>query len=129
MRRWAAALAGAWLVSSCATYTDKTEAARAAVEVGNLGGGVKEINRYLKVRKSDDLPTKWKKDTALAVLERATILHAMGELELSKRDFQVADEQLVLLDVAGDTAGQIGKYIFSDDATKYKAPPSEKLAL
>ncbi len=100
-----------------------------AVQAGDLANGEKEFSRYIGVRKPEDMPTKWKKDTALALLERATILQAMKQYEVSAKNFQTADEQLVLLDVANDTAGQIGKYIFSDDATQYKAPPSEKLAL
>jgi tetratricopeptide (TPR) repeat protein len=56
------------------------------------------------------------------------VLHAKGDWKLSARDLGVADKQLVLLDIARDP-GQIGKWIFSDSAGKYHAPPSEKLAL
>ncbi|MCB9749529.1 MAG: hypothetical protein H6713_05925 [Myxococcales bacterium] len=127
--RRALALALALGLGGCATYTDKTETARLAVQAGELERGQKEFSKYIGVRKPEEMPQKWKKDTAIAILERAMILQAMRRYEVSAENFQVADEQLVLLDVANDTAGQIGKYIFSDDATKYKAPPSEKLAL
>jgi len=123
------ALTATAVIGSCATYSDKTQLARQAVQQGDLSGGEKQINRFLKVRKSEKLPTEWKKETALAVLERAMILQALGMYELSARDFQAADRELELLDIARDGAGKLGKYIFSDSATKYKAPPSEKLSL
>ncbi|MCA9636782.1 MAG: hypothetical protein KC420_12205 [Myxococcales bacterium] len=133
-RRLAWALAAALTASgaasaACATYSDRTEAARAAVSAGDLQGGEKAVNKLLKVKRSDDLPTKWGSETGLTVLERAMILHALGLYKLSARDLQAAEKQLELLDIARDGAGQIGKYVFSDSATKYKAPPSEKLTL
>src|SRR5688500_8561092 len=96
---------------------------------GDVAGGVKELNRFLKVRKSEDLPTKWKKDFQLVVLERATMLQALGLYQLSSRDFGVADKELELLDIARDGAGKLGKYVYSDSATKYKTSPTEKLSL
>ncbi len=125
----ALALACVCLAGSCATYSDKTQLAREAVQRGDLAGGEKQINRFLRVGKSENLPNEWKKETALAVLERAMILQALGLYKLSARDFQAADKELELLDIARDGAGQVAKYMFSDSATKYKAPPSEKLSL
>ncbi|MBC8072119.1 MAG: hypothetical protein IAG13_27610, partial [Deltaproteobacteria bacterium] len=114
---------------ACATYSERTEAARAAMQRGDVSSGVKELNRFLKVRKSDDLPSKWKKDFELVVLERATMLQALGLYQLSSRDFEVADKRLELLDIARDGAGKLGKYVYSDSATKYKTSPTEKLSL
>jgi uncharacterized protein len=114
---------------ACATYSERTEAARDAMQRGDVAGGVKELNRFLKVRKSDDLPSKWKKDFQLVVLERATMLQALGLYKLSSRDFGVADKELELLDIARDGAGKLGKYVYSDSATKYKTSPTEKLSL
>lgn len=102
---------------------------RAAVQRGDLEGGAKELNHLLDVKTSEHLPQKWKKNFALVVLERATVLQAMGLYELSARDYQAADKELELLDIARDGAGKIGKYIYSDSATKYKTSPTEKLAL
>ena len=75
------------------------------------------------------LPEKFNSDTALAVLERATLEQALSEFQKSARDFGVGDQELQLLDIANDTAGTIGKYFFSDSSTKYKASPVEKLSL
>lgn len=115
--------------SACATYSDKTMEVRNAVQAGRLDQGVDELNRFMKVRSGEDVPKKWKGDTPLAILERGTILHAMGEWEHSARDMQLADQELEMLDLSRDAAGKIGQFIYSDSATKYKAPPVEKLSL
>ncbi len=127
---WAltAALALAPCLGACATYSEKTQLARDAAQTGNLAASEKVLNKFLKVKSSKDLPTEWKKETVVALLERAMVLHGKGDWKLSARDLGVADKQLVLLDIARD-AGQVGKWVFSDSAGKYHAPPSEKLAL
>jgi len=113
---------------ACATYSEKTQLARDAAQTGNLAASEKVLNKFLGVRRSSDLPTEWKKETIVALLERAMVLRGKRDWKLSARDLVVADKQLVLLDVARD-AGQVGKWIFSDSSGKYHAPPSEKLAL
>lgn len=94
-----------------------------------MPGAVKEFNRVLGVKSTADLPKDGKKDRPLALLERGTILQAMGEYGSSSRDLMVVDKQLEFLDIARDTAGNIGKYVYSDSATKFKASPTEKLSL
>ena len=115
--------------SGCATYSDRTLAARESLRAGDLDGSVEQFNKVLKVNSAEKLPDKWKKNFELVVLERATVLQALRAYDLSARDFQVADKQLELLDIARDGAGKIGKYIYSDSATKYKSSPTEKLSL
>ncbi|HEY0135239.1 MAG TPA: hypothetical protein VGB85_14220, partial [Nannocystis sp.] len=126
-RRRGLLLAVAGLMA-CATYSEKTQLARDAAQTGNLQASEKVLNKFLGVRRSADLPTEWKKETIVALLERAMVLHGKGDWKLSARDLVAADKQLVLLDVARD-AGQVGKWVFSDSSGKYHAPPSEKLAL
>lgn len=122
------ALVAAATLPACATYSERTESAHAALDRGNVEAGVRELNRFMKVRKSDDLPHKWKKDYELVVLERASMLQAMGEYRLSARDFQVADKRLEFIDLSSK-ADEIGKYIYSDSAAKYRTSPTEKLML
>lgn len=122
---WLAALA---VTTACATYSERTQLARDAAQAGDLAGSEKVLNKVLGTKNSADLPTQWKKETVVALLERSMVLHAKGDWRLSARDMVAADKQLVLLDIARD-AGQVGKWIFSDSAGKYHAPPSEKLAL
>ena len=115
-------------LTGCATYSERTQLARDAAQSGNLAASEKILNKFLKTKDSGDLPVKWQKETIVALLERAMVLHARGDWKRSARDLGVADKQLVLLDIARDP-GQIGKWIFSDSSGKYHAPPSEKLAL
>lgn len=132
MPRWRAfvlSLTLAFGSLACATYSDKTSAMREHVQVGELTQGLTELNRFLKVKDAHELPSKWGSETALAVLERATLLHATQDWDASAINFQAAEQELELLDIAKDTAGEIGKYMFSDSATKYKTTPTEKLSL
>lgn len=122
-------LASTLVLGGCATYSEKTEEARSAVHAGDLGGGIADFNKFMKVKSADDMPTKWKKDTPLAILERGTILQAMGNFELSARDLQIADKELELLDLSKDAVGKIGQFIYSDSAPKYQAPAIEKLSI
>lgn len=113
--------------SACATYTDKNLAARQDLRRGDAHGAERKLNELLGVESSRDLPRSFGSETALTLLERATVLQALGAYELSARDFTAAEKDLEFLDIANDTAGDIGKYVFSDDSTKYKTSPTEKL--
>ncbi|MEE3325880.1 MAG: hypothetical protein VX252_00925 [Myxococcota bacterium] len=114
--------------SGCATYSDRMKAAQEQVKVGNYQVAVDDLNKFMGTEPGE-LPKKFDSDTALAVLERATLEQALSEFKPSARDFGAADQELQLLDIANDTAGTIGKYFFSDSSTKYKASPVEKLSL
>src|SRR5690349_21003033 len=92
-----ALLGAVMLLGSCATYSDKTQAMRDLISAGQYEGSLAEINRFIKVKDPLELPTDWKSETALAVLERATILHAMQDWDASASNFQAAEEQLELL--------------------------------
>jgi hypothetical protein len=123
------ALLGAMLLlGSCATYSDKTQTMRELVSAGQYEASLHEINRFIKVKDPSELPNEWKSETALAVLERATILHAMQDWEASAHNFQAAEQQLELLDLR-NSADEIGRYVFSDAATYYRTTPTEKLAI
>lgn len=114
---------------ACATYSDRTEAARAAMQAGKLDETLSQFNKILEVKSSETLPDKLKKNWALVILERATVLQAHGQYPLSSRDFEFADKELEMLDISRDTAGKIGQYVFSDSSPKYKTSPTEKLSL
>lgn len=130
-RQWLRrALACCALVSvSCATYSERTDDARRALRRGDYAGSLALWNKVLKVRKAEEIPNKLKKNQELVILERATVLQAMGDWETSATNFEFADKELEFLDISRDTAGKIGKYIYSDSATKFKTSPTEKLAL
>lgn len=125
--RWAAALVCLLALGACSTYTDKNLVARQNLRRGDFAGAEAKLNELLGVESSREIPDEWGSETALTLLERATVLQAMGEYGISARDFSAAEKELEWLDIADDTSGEIGKYLFSDDSTKYKAPPTEKL--
>ena len=116
------------LAVGCATYSDKTQAMRELVTAGQYEAGVDELNRFLKVKGADEMPDEWKSESSLAVLERATILHAMQDWQSSADNFQAVEEKLELLDLRS-SADEIGRYVFSDAATFYRTTPTEKLSL
>jgi hypothetical protein len=83
----------------------------------------------LGVGDSDELPGKWGSERPLAILERGSLLQALEDYEGSVRDLSAGETELELLDFKHDTAGQIGKYIYSDSFQDYETPPTERLSL
>lgn len=116
-------------LSGCGGYASTSEAFRQSLNRGQAEDALVRVNEALGVDRAEQLPSEPEEDTPLLLLERGTILQALGNNQLSARDLQLADKSLDVLDLTGDTAGEISKYLFSDDATVYKAPPYEKLLL
>ena len=116
----------ALVLSGCGGYATTSDTFRRSLTQGKPDSALVAVNKAMEVPRAEDLP-KSKTDTPLLLLERATILQAMGRHDLSSRDFEAADKQLEVLDFTSDTAGDLGKYLYSDDAQVYRAPPYEKL--
>lgn len=120
----------AFLASSgCKTFSDYTRATRIALDEGDLEGARRASNRALEVKSADALPGTLGKDNALLLLDRAMVLLAEQDHELSSRDFQLADKTIELLDFSRSTGDEIVRYMFSDSAGPYKARPYEKLMI
>lgn len=115
--------------SGCATYSDRMEKARVAVTAGDYASGIAEVDGIIDVDEPTQIPDDLGDDAALGLLERATLKQATYVFPGSARDFEAADKGLELLDIANDTAGDIGKYVFSDSSTKYRTSPVEKISL
>ena len=128
-RRVLASIAIALLSSACATYSDKTLAARQAADVGDYAAGVGLLNDFLGVSGSDEVPEDLGSDGALALLERGTLFQAQALYPESARDLGAADEALEFLDISIDVAGDVGQFTYSDSAKIYRATPTEKLSL
>lgn len=116
-------------LSACATYSERTEMAREALSRADYEESERQLNKLLDVKDSASMPEAWKQSVPLLVLERATVLQAKGRYDWSARDYQAADKELELLDIARDGAGKIGQYIYSDSSTRYRTSPTEKLVL
>lgn len=121
----AALLAPVW--AGCGGHSARTLTFRNALDAGDFPKAVAELNKEMDVGKAQDLPAKIQGDNALLVLDRASVQQARREFDLSRRDFQAADKALDVLDLSQNATDAIGKYIFSDDAGRYAAPPYEKL--
>ena len=111
----------------CGGYAQQTQRMRSELESGNPSGALSALSDELKVADPSDDPDASVKNATLLLLERGTILQALGRYKEASRDFQTADEQLEVLDLTKDNMGNIAKFLYSDDATVYKAPPYEKL--
>lgn len=117
------------VLAGCAGYQGDVGAVREALLAGDRAQALAAINDALDVDEPEHYPRRLASDNALLLLERGTIQQGLGRFSPAARDFRVADRHLEMLDLRTDAAGSIGKWLFSDDATVYKAPPHEKLLL
>lgn len=122
----AASMLGA---TGCKTFSDHTRATRTALDANDLEVALRASNKALDVRRAEALPDTLGKNDALLLLDRAMVLQALQQYELSRRDFQIADKALETLDFSRSTADEIVRYMFSDSAGPYKARPYEKLMI
>lgn len=117
------------LCSGCATYTDMIGRTHRVVDGGDYQAGIRELNDILGVGSYEQIPDEWTAHRPLAALERAVLLQAIGQHKYSARDLSAAETELDYLDLSADTLGKISEYIYSDSAEKYKAQPTERLAI
>jgi len=113
----------------CGGHTERTLAMRTALDVGNPRGAIAALNEEMSVGSDKELPKDLEGDNALLVLDRASIQQSVAQFGDSKRDFEAADKAIDMLDLAHNTGDTIGKYVFSDSAGRYQAPPYEKLLI
>lgn len=117
------------LVSStgCASYTDRIHKAQRFVADGEPDGALEIINKQLRVDSHQEMPDDLKGVQILLLMERALLLQARGEFEASARDLIAADEHLEWLTIRGARGAELMRFLYSDDAGQYKAPPHERL--
>lgn len=113
----------------CRSYSEKLEPVRYAVAAGDPQAGLERIDELLKLDAPTDLPDKWDGEVPLAVLERATLLQALGSYQASRVNFSAAEGELEFLDLSRDAGGKISEYLISASAKKYRTTPVEKLFL
>ncbi|HKU39441.1 MAG TPA: hypothetical protein VJR89_14885 [Polyangiales bacterium] len=130
-RRVAPLLAASVLLyaAGCASYSDHTKAARTALDAGRARDAANAYNELLEVKSDKELPDDLKGDKVVQVLERSTILQQLDEYQWSSRDLEASDKNIEMLDFSRSTMDDVAKFIFTDDAGPYQAPPYEKLMI
>lgn len=116
-------------LSGCASYTTSLRDAQAAVRSGRVESAMEVVNERLDVDEAAALPDSLRKNRVLLLLERATLLQALGEYELAARDMMIADQRLDWLDLDGAGSVDVAEYLYSGSATPYRAPAYERLLL
>lgn len=117
------------LAAGCASYTDRIRQAQQSVAAGEAEAAIRLINEELDVEELDELPVELDQEKALLLLERATLLQALGHYESASRDMIYADDRMEWIDIQSETADAILRFVYSDDAGSYRAPPHERLML
>jgi uncharacterized protein len=125
----AALTLAAMFTGGCATYSDRMTTTHQLAARNDYGAALASLNRQLGVRSADELPSRWKSDTGLLLLERAVIQQALGRHEGSARDLRAAEARLETLDLSADPVGKLARFLYSDSAPAYRIPPAEQLAL
>jgi hypothetical protein len=110
-----------------AGYQGRVRDLHRAIDAGDTKSALAHANRALGVERAEQLPATVGGDVPLLLLERGALLQAEGDHAGARRDFAAADKALEVLDFTQDDAGEVGKYLFSDDTAVYRAPPHEKL--
>lgn len=117
------------VLAGCASYTDQIRESHRAVSNSQAELAVDKLNKQLGVEGIDEQPRALDDENALLLLERATLLQALGHYESASRDMMAVDDRLEWLDIQSDVADTILQYVYSDDAGPYRAPAHERLLL
>ena len=112
-----------------ARYSDEVRHAKTFSLQGDTLEAIEALNAELGVPKSEELPVELNHNSAMLLLERATLLQAEGQYALSARDMIVVDDQLEWLDIDAETAPQRLKLAASEQLAHYQAPAHERLML
>jgi hypothetical protein len=107
--------------------SERTRGMRTALDAGDPRRAIEALNHELGVRRDDQQPRRLTSDKALLLLDRATIQQSIAQLASSKRDYEAADKAIDALDLSHGASDDIGRWVFSDAAGRYVAPPHEKL--
>ena len=129
-RWWAIALAASLAVSSgCASYTEEMRAAQFSIASGEIGTAIAFLNTQLEVEGIQQMPAVLDDHGTLLLLERATLLQAQRNYEMSARDMMAVDGRLEWFDIEGEGIEQLAAYFYSEDVKAYRAPAYERMLL
>ncbi len=110
-----------------AGHSAQTQPVRNALDQGDTPRALQILDRLLRVRDADTLPRSMASQNAVLVLDRASVQQSLGRIAASKRDYEAADKAIDVLDLSHDAVDVAGRWLYSDSAHRYVAPPHEKL--
>ena len=117
------------LLCSCVSYSDQLRDTRYATAIGDMDLALSVLNAKLGLNDDLDVPASLAGERTLLLMERAVILQAQGSYKLSARDMVNADSYLEFLDIEASSVEDLGKFLYNDSASKYRAPAYERLIL
>jgi hypothetical protein len=126
-RLFFAAGAAASLAGCSGGFSDRTREMRTALDAGDPRRAIAHLNRELGVKADAERPRRLVGEQALLLLDRATLQQSLAQLANSKGDYEAADKAIDMLDLSHGASDDIGRWVFSDSAGRYVAPPHEKL--
>src|SRR5579884_2049214 len=98
----------AWLVAllapsqACASHSERMLPVRAALDAAEPQQAISLLNTEMDVTGQFDLPRDVGGNSALLLLDRASIEQSLAQFDRSRRDFEVADKAIDMLDLAHD---------------------------
>ncbi len=107
--------------------SERTREMRSALDAGDPRRAIAHVNHELGVTGDGVQPRRLRGDNALLLLDRATLQQSMAQLTYSKRDYEAADKAIDALDLSHAAGDDVARWLFSDSAGRYVAPPHEKL--
>lgn len=122
---WFAVLAA----PGCASYSTSVQEAQVDLRAGRPEAALEVLNERLDLDTAEDVPRELGKNNVLLLLERATLLQALGRYDLAARDMMAVDQRMEWLDIDGEKSADLAKYLYSGSATPYRAPAYERMLL
>ena len=119
------ALLAAVLGTACGGYSGRLAEVRQTAAANQLELAYAAADELVLAGEAGESPEE--NDLPLLLLERATILQAMGLHEAAVADFTEADQMLEVLDLTRDRAGNAAEYLWSGSKKLYRPPIYEKL--
>jgi hypothetical protein len=113
------------VASGCGGYTQRMEAVRSAVIVGDVESALHNVDAMIAEAEAGKKP--YENDLPLLLLERGSLYQARQDHAAAVADFGHADAMLEVLDLTPDRVGAAAEYLWSGSASLYRPPIYEKL--
>ena len=113
------------LSTACGGYSGRLAEVRTSAAVNDLELAYAAADQLVLC--AQEGRARYENDLPLLLLERGTVLQAMGLHEQAAADFADADQMLEVLDLSRDRAGNAAEYLWSGSRKLYRPPLYEKL--